>query len=528
MTTNHHDPHPFGAPLTSAEINRPHSELDAAIEQVITTGSGASTTLTAQANAAQPNLVVASVAELAIGDMLYIGRAGDTYESHAIDNIVALTITLDANLANTYAAGTPVSKSPVEIVDARDTYSSLADRLDKLIGGLAARGAGGLVGTDAASTRIPLNWGAVMDGEDIVAAGGSSNIIAHNFTATFNGDLAGIGGLDPGYVWGMSLFSTVGPGATDGDGIIDLTSFVSEIAVQSSAADQGVIRAGHFSTSLWGVASGGHIDQIEGIRIGTPAFKDGALTGNWTIDNVYGLLIEDPGAVGTTRWALFTAGGPSRFNGRLDVLGHLVQNAQMTLGGTSNPAGGVAGDIFYRTDRRSWYFHDGTNWVPIYAVPGRARIVAPVAIANTFTKVLGYAIPANYVVAGTSFRIKAYGRLTTGGTPGSSVFQVYMPGVNPVTITIANAASKTNAPFVLDALVTIRTIGASGTAVASMSVHGGTTIVPFTPTGDVATPSATVLYNSTIAGNVEFFYTSGNAGSTATFEEVTIELVAME
>ena len=177
----------------------------------------------------------------------------------------------------------------------------------------------------------------------------------------------------------MSIFTTDGPAAADGDGIVDLTGFVSEIALQSSVADQTVIRAGHFNLSLWGASSGGHVAQMEGVRISTPAFKDSAVSGNWTIDAVYGLFVEDPGTVGTNRFAIYTGGGPSRFTGRLDVDGGL---AFLTAGvfkstlrsGSYSPEGlysGIAGDIWFRTDtpstanQRIYVCTGTTNWTGI-------------------------------------------------------------------------------------------------------------------------------------------------------------------
>lgn len=137
MSTVHHAPHGYHADLTSAELNRPLSELDAAIETVITTGSGVSTTLTAQAGAGQASLTVASSAGFAPGDPIYIGT-GAMFEPRIVNTVPGggVTVTVTVNLTNTYASGKPVSKSPVEIVDARGGFTTIGGR----IGALAARG----------------------------------------------------------------------------------------------------------------------------------------------------------------------------------------------------------------------------------------------------------------------------------------------------------------------------------------------------------------------------------------------------
>jgi hypothetical protein len=131
MTTVHHVPHTYRADLTSVEVNRPLSELDAAIETVIATGSGTATTLTALAGAGQASLTVASSAGFAVGDPIYIGK-GAPADSRIIATAGGTTITVTVNLATTFAAGAPVSKSPVEIVAARGGFTTLGGRIGQI------------------------------------------------------------------------------------------------------------------------------------------------------------------------------------------------------------------------------------------------------------------------------------------------------------------------------------------------------------------------------------------------------------
>lgn len=132
MTTANHTPLPFGGPLTSAAMEAPLGQLDAAIATVIATGSGVSTTTTAIASSGQATILVASSAGFAPGDPIYIVNAdGSFYESRIVATVpgggVSLTVTV--NLTNTYAVSSKVSKSPVEIVDARGGQISLGVRL---------------------------------------------------------------------------------------------------------------------------------------------------------------------------------------------------------------------------------------------------------------------------------------------------------------------------------------------------------------------------------------------------------------
>jgi hypothetical protein len=406
MTTANHTPYPTGGPLTAAAMEAPLGQLDAAIANVIATGSGASTTLTAQANAGQKNLVVASGASFVNGMSVWIGDSGGTHETGVVATGGGTgTLVLVANLANTYAIGKPVSASPIELVDARGGQATLGAFHDVKLGGVVSRGAGASIGlfgiTDAPSNRIPVNIAAPITGPAAIAAG-TSNVIGIELSPRFTGNFTGIGGADPGYVWGASLFTTVGAAATDGDGIIDLTGLVSEIALQSSATDQGIIRAMHANTSLWGASSAGHVDQIEGLRISPPAFKDGATTGDWTIDIVYGLFVEDPGTVGTNRFAIFTEGGPSRFTGRLDVYGDIVITGKFTIGGASFPGGPATNDVCYRTDRGRWYYWDGARWLStaVFALAVPGQLTAHAATNTEAARAALPSTPAGIMVVG--------------------------------------------------------------------------------------------------------------------------------
>lgn len=165
------------------------------------------------------------------------------------------------------------------------------------------------------------------------------------------------------------------------------------------------------------------------------------------------------------------------------------------------------------------------------AIGGVARILAPAAIANTETSLVNFTIPANYMVPGTTFRLKAWGRLTTGGTPGSSIFRcrigtASLAGNIPVSLTIVNATSVTSGPFYLEAEVIVRTDGAVGSIIGEMIVGSQTAApVAFSSKDTISVISATVAIDTTAQKIIELTYISGNAGSTATFEYATIEAV---
>lgn len=163
--------------------------------------------------------------------------------------------------------------------------------------------------------------------------------------------------------------------------------------------------------------------------------------------------------------------------------------------------------------------------------PGIARTVAAVAIANTETLVLGVQLPASWLVAGTVFVIRGWGRLTSGATGGTSIFRcrigpTTLTGNIPATVSPVNANSVTNAPFYLEMIVTVRTAGAGGTAIGNCSISAQTAApIAFTSKDTISATSATVAVDTTVANRIELTYISGNAGTTATFENVTTQLV---
>lgn len=158
--------------------------------------------------------------------------------------------------------------------------------------------------------------------------------------------------------------------------------------------------------------------------------------------------------------------------------------------------------------------------------PGLASRVSAIAIANTETVVLGAPFTA---AVNRSIRLKAFGRLTSGGTPGSSIFRcrvgvATLAGNIATTLTLANGNTVTNLPFMVEILATIRSTGSSGTVIGNMIVDGGV-IGAFTVAATVSATSATVTVNTTAGNIVELTYISGNAGTTATFENAVIELI---
>ena len=170
------------------------------------------------------------------------------------------------------------------------------------------------------------------------------------------------------------------------------------------------------------------------------------------------------------------------------------------------------------------------DWNAAHLTDPASSIVAAAAIANTETVVTSITMPLNTIAAGTTFRAVAYGRLTSGGTPGSSIFRVRigtttLTGNIPATLTILNGTSKTNAPFRVEALVTVRTSGTDGAAIGEIDATEGVAVLAFGVVSEISAVSATVVVDTTATKRVELTYISGNSGTTATFEVAAIEIV---
>lgn len=209
MSTINHTPLAFGGPLTAAAMEAPLGQLDAAIAAIVLAGSSVATTLASIASSGTTGpFTVASTAGLFPGDLIYFG-SGATFEPRIVNTVPSgTTFTTTAALTNTYAAGKPVSKSPVELVDARGASLTLAARLtaiDAAIAGgssaaaevIAARNAFGsldarLDAADATVAAIPTQligeikmWGGAAAPTNHLLCNGASLLRAGTYAALF-------------------------------------------------------------------------------------------------------------------------------------------------------------------------------------------------------------------------------------------------------------------------------------------------------------------------------------------------------
>lgn len=158
-----------------------------------------------------------------------------------------------------------------------------------------------------------------------------------------------------------------------------------------------------------------------------------------------------------------------------------------------------------------------------------AIVAASGGIAASEVQVVGYTAPANEMVAGTSYRLTAAG-VCTSTVANTPVIRVRvgtttLTGNIAGTLSLTAAASGAAIPFFIDAILTVRTAGASGTCIASIVVqnHGVTGLSNATPR--VGQPVATVVVDTTAQKIIELTAIGGASTTTLTFHTAVIQRI---
>ncbi len=142
-----------------------------------------------------------------------------------------------------------------------------------------------------------------------------------------------------------------------------------------------------------------------------------------------------------------------------------IKNVPLQLEAIAAPTP-VVGDMWYDSTKK--HYRDNHDIAEV-GRGGRAysSVADSSAIANTTTTTdfdVYFTIPANTLTVGTSYRLKAFGHYTTSGTPGTFALSIVM-GSTLVTNTLTPTKNVTKNGWTIDALLTVRSIGAAGTIV---------------------------------------------------------------
>lgn len=172
-------------------------------------------------------------------------------------------------------------------------------------------------------------------------------------------------------------------------------------------------------------------------------------------------------------------------------------------------------------------------FLPAEATVGLAALSANAgAITSTQTVVKALTIPAGTFTVGSTYRVRAFGIITSSAA-NVCTFRVR---VGPTTLTgtipasAAPTATTTAAanPFSLEALVTIQTVGAGGTAQGGMNVWGtdaAGALQPFAEGSKTGAQAATVAVDTTVANLLELTAVAAAGTTSVTFTVCTIECI---
>jgi hypothetical protein len=146
-----------------------------------------------------------------------------------------------------------------------------------------------------------------------------------------------------------------------------------------------------------------------------------------------------------------------------------------------------------------------------------------VAIANTETNVVQLTIPAGSLALGSTYRIIGHG-VRTGTNTQAPTINVRIgqtngtPGTDSIAVSPTIAGTATASNFFIEAYVTVRSTGSTGTILGgAQTVYGATTAI--------AENGTAVALNTTVNNYLKLTLSSGNASNTYSFYVASIEQV---
>ena len=140
--------------------------------------------------------------------------------------------------------------------------------------------------------------------------------------------------------------------------------------------------------------------------------------------------------------------------------------------------GVLSPDVYLRGDTGALRQTDGTSDVPVNGWLGGlvySSVAASAAHTGTTTEALfdkQYSIPANTLLAGSIIKVRFQGIATGANSTDTITVKLYLGGLSGTAILTGSATDATaNDIFTGEALIQIRTIGASGTFVSVGSMN---------------------------------------------------------
>jgi hypothetical protein len=151
-----------------------------------------------------------------------------------------------------------------------------------------------------------------------------------------------------------------------------------------------------------------------------------------------------------------------------------------------------------------------------------------ISIANTLTQVVGATLAANRMAVGTLFRVRAMGLLTNTTGASTSILTLRITATSLSTPVVGSwsvvlgTTARTDCPFSLDGMITVISLGATGTAWGMLAVNVNTTTALVAPTTMI---TAAVTIDTTASRVVELACISGASTTAWNFTNASIEIV---
>lgn len=222
------------------------------------------------------------------------------------------------------------------------------------------------------------------------------------------------------------------------------------------------------------------------------------------------VLMADSSTASGLKWALETLGA-TLFDTKGDLISASANDTPVLL-----PSSGVLSQVLSVDTAQT----SGLKW----ADQSVAHRTTTATIAATETQIVGFTVPANTLRVGSVFRLKAMGLLTNTTTATTGIIRVRF-GTTTLTGNVAAGISvafgitaRTSIPMVIEAMITVLTIGAGGTVLGAAFPSIGNATAPVLS----APVTVAVALDTTAAKIVELTFISGGASTSFLVTSATI------
>lgn len=150
------------------------------------------------------------------------------------------------------------------------------------------------------------------------------------------------------------------------------------------------------------------------------------------------------------------------------------------------------------------------------------------AITTTQTQVIGLTLDANSLAAGDTYRIRAFGQITSTASATVTLRARCGPTTLTGNIVTSRAPTANNTassdPVSVEMVVTVRSIGAGGTIIGGTLIVGNAT-QPFNSATFADGTSSTQALDTTVANILELTAVTGSVNTSVNFHTAVIEKI---